>query len=66
MDIDPGVNLGHPESDQSPRLETLEEPSLTAAIAQQTRILQKIADAVVLAVFTDQIRTPIKTQKEEK
>ena len=46
MDIDPGVSLEHPESNQSPGPKTQEAPSLTAAIAHQTRILQRIADAV--------------------
>ena len=46
MDIDPSVNLQHPELDQSPRPETLEAPNLTVAIAHQTRTLQKIADVV--------------------
>jgi hypothetical protein len=48
MDVDPGVYLLHPELDQSPRSETQEAPSLTAAMARQTRILQKIAEAVHL------------------
>jgi hypothetical protein len=52
MDVNPGVNLEHPEPDQSPRPKTLEAPSLTAAIAQQTRILLKIADAVHLNHLT--------------
>jgi hypothetical protein len=46
MDVDPGVNLLHPEPDQSLRSETQEAPSLTTAMARQTRILQKIVEAV--------------------
>jgi len=46
MDVDPGVNLRNPESDQSPRTEIPIAPSLTAVIAQQTHMLQKIVDAV--------------------
>ena len=41
MDVDPSVNLEHTELDQSPGPKILEAPSLIAAIAYQTHILQK-------------------------
>jgi hypothetical protein len=39
MDVNPSVNLLHPEPNQSPRPKALEAPSLIIAMAQQTRIL---------------------------
>lgn len=44
--IDPGVTIEHPEPDQSPGTESTETPSLTIAIARQTRVLQRRVDAV--------------------
>jgi hypothetical protein len=41
MDVDPSVNLDHPELDQSLGPKILEAPNLIAAIAYQTHILQK-------------------------
>jgi len=46
MDVDPSVNLQHLEPDQSPRTKSTETPSLTTAIARQTRVLQRLVDAV--------------------
>ena len=46
MDVDPSVTIEHLEPDQSHGPVTSEAPNVTAALSRQTRILQRIPDAV--------------------